>query len=162
MRTLSVLFALSVGAAFAAPDTLAQEAERQVCDYVDPVRKIEIPADAPGHAIVVARFSCRIRGGPMAGGVSTGWSIFEVVDMTATLLAGSGVARKSDGVAAFQQSEGKVQLKLGDGKLAGAKSLIYGRYVYASGSAAPLAGAAFVTSSDFFGPGEFGSVSNPN
>ena len=119
------------------------------------VSAMEPLGDRAGHALQVGQFTCRIEGGPMDGGVSTGSNIYEYDGAGAVLLTGNGVARKAGATAAFQVTGGTVTLTMKDGKVVGFNSSGKGIIKLATGGAAELTGKTYSFAVHPIGNGQF-------
>jgi hypothetical protein len=111
--------------------------------------------DREGHSISSGEISCRADGGPLAGGVMTGMTIYEWDKGNGVMLAGSGIIRKPGATSAYRISEGKIALVMTDGKVTGTTGSGKGVYTLATGTAAVLAGKSFTYSTKPTGPGQF-------
>jgi hypothetical protein len=112
-------------------------------------------ADREGHSILVNDYSCRADSGPLSGGVWTGRAIWEFDKTNAVLVSGTGVVRKPDAIAVYQDKLGKLVLTITDGKVSGFASTGQGSYLAAVGSAASLAGKSYTWTEKSTGPGQF-------
>ena len=124
------------------------------CQYIGPVTP-EPLGDSEGHVLRITNASCLVTAGPLSGGVSTVTAIWEGDKTGGTLLAGEAVTRKPGGMAVNTLTDGKLEFVINDGKVVGVVSSGHGRYVMAVGSAAPVAGKAFVYNTKTTGPGQY-------
>jgi hypothetical protein len=123
---------------------VAQEMSfKLICQEVGGAGNPEPAGDREGHFISVDHYSCRMEGGPMDGAVVTGNGVTDWDKTSGTLVLGDAAVRKPGGFAAYQDTEGKVALTLADSKVTGARGVGKVRWVFATGSAAPLAGKTF-------------------
>ena len=70
--------------------------------------------DAEGHALLTGTFSCRLTAGPMAGGLLTGTTTWEMNKGEGTLISGTGVIRKPGSLVVYKDTEGTLKLTMDD------------------------------------------------
>jgi hypothetical protein len=143
-----------VATAFAAfaPGAVAQE--KDICQSVGSTAP-EPVGDREGHAIQVDMISCRVEGGALAGGITTGQDIWEWDKTNAKMVSVTGLVRKAGATAAYELTDGTIALTLADGKVTGFTATGKGRYQLATGSAASLAGKTFTFTAKPTGAGQW-------
>jgi hypothetical protein len=99
--------------------------------------------DQPGHNLIISQYSCRVTGGVMDGGITTGVSYWDATGGKWRLLSGNGAARKAGAFTVFEQIEGNLELVMRDGKPAGWTANGRARYKSAAGTAADQNGRTF-------------------
>jgi hypothetical protein len=124
------------------------------CQYIGAITS-EPLGDSEGHVLRITDASCLVTAGPLSGGISTVRTIWEGDKTGGTLLAGEAVTRKPGGMAVNTLTDGKLEVMISDGKVVGVVSSGHGRYVMAVGSAAAVAGKAFVFNTKTTGPGQY-------
>ena len=111
--------------------------------------------DREGHSISVSAYSCLVDSGPLAGGVLTGWNVWEFDGPNGVLRSSIDVARKPEAISVYQESDAKLALTITDGKVTGFTASGGGTWLVASGSAASLAGKSTTWTAKSTGPGQF-------
>ncbi len=119
-------------------------------------------AGGSGRALIVGGYSCRVEGGLMNGGVTTGSSIGEVNGDTFAGFSGGSVTRKPGSVLVGVHSEfaSKTQ-RDADGKVKDVQGTGRGRYVLATGDATPGSGKSYRYVTRVTGPGMFDVDTTP-
>jgi len=113
-------------------------------------------AGSPGRALTAGGYSCRVEGGPMNGGVTTGSSLGEANGDSYVGYSGGSVTRKPGSLLVSQHSEfGSKTLRDTDGKVKDVQGTGRGRYMLATGDAAPLSGKGYRYVTRVTGPGMF-------
>ena len=159
MRNLSKICGVVAAVAFmaVAPSAVAEEATKNVCQYIGHDSPENL-GDREGHGIVVVSSTCRVESGPLEGGVLTAQYIWEFDKTNGTVIFGGGVIRKAGATVVYQYTEGKWAVTMADGKVTGYTSSGNGRWAVASGSAASLAGKTFTWTSKPTGAGQYETV----
>jgi len=111
--------------------------------------------DEEGHSISVSKYTCRIDGGPLDGGIVTGSSIWEWHKSHAVLLSGMGVTRKPGTTLAWTQLSGKMALIMSEGKVTGFQGSGRGRATLATGQAAERKGKSYSFTFKSVGRGQY-------
>jgi hypothetical protein len=112
--------------------------------------------DQDGHVLVVDNFSCRVEGGPMAGGVMTGTVTWDMTKGKGTLISGTGVIRKPGSLVVYKDGDGTLDLTLdAQGHVTGGTANGTATWVFATGDAVPLKGKVMNWTSKGTGPGQF-------
>jgi hypothetical protein len=112
--------------------------------------------DQDGHVLVVDNFSCRVEGGPMAGGVMTGTVTWDMTKGKGTLISGTGAIRKPGSLVIYKDGEGTLNLTINDkGQVTGGSGSGTATWVFATGDAVPLKGKVMNWTSKGTGPGQF-------
>jgi len=157
MRTLLKASGIAAALAFAAfaPGAVAQEINKNICQGVGANGPPEPLGDREGHGISVTAETCRVEGGAMDGGLVTGQNIWEWDKTNAKLVSVSGVVRKPGATVAYELTEGTVALTVADGKVTGFTAAAKGRWLIATGSAAPLADKTFSVKARSTGAGQW-------
>jgi hypothetical protein len=142
---LSLLMVISLWP-LSSVDALAQStsppAYRLHCHNIPGVR--DDIAGAPGRALTSGGYSCRVEGGPMSGSVTTGSSLGEANGDTYVGFSGGSVTRRPGSLLVTVHSEfGSKTLRDSDGKVKDAQGTGRGRYVLATGDAAPYSGKGY-------------------
>jgi hypothetical protein len=132
----------------------SEKAEQLHCNNVG-YNPSESLGDQKGHSIAVSKFTCRVEGGPLDGGLVTGSSIWEWHKTKAVLLSGMGVTRKPGTTLAWKQLDGKMALIMSDGKVTGVQGSGRGRATLATGAAAERKGKTYSYTFKSVGPGQF-------
>lgn len=160
MRNFSRTCGVVAAAVFvaAAPSAVAEEATKNICQTVGPPGQPENLGDREGHGIVVVTAACRVKSGPLDGGVLTAQYIWEADKTNGTMIFGGGVVRKAGATVVYQYTEGKWAVTMAEGKVTGITSSGKGRWPVASGSAASLAGKTFTWTSKTTGAGQYETV----
>ena len=163
MRNLSKICGVVAAVAFmaVAPSAVAEEATKNVCQYIGHDSPENL-GDREGHGIVVVSSTCRVESGPLEGGVLTAQYVWEFDKTTGTLIFGGGVVRKPGATVVYQYTEGNWAVTMTDGKPTGIISSGKGRWPVASGSAASLAGKTFTWTSKAAGAGKYETVWTPD
>lgn len=113
-------------------------------------------SDRAGQAVAAGTFACRVEGGPLDGGATTGTSIWHYNKLDGVLLAGSGVTRRAGAYAVWDQEEAKITLTTAaDGRVTGFTGWGRGRFPLATGSADPLNGKTYTFKFASTGPAQF-------
>jgi hypothetical protein len=155
LLNVSGIVTAAIGLALVAPGAHAQENTTTLtCQNVGGGAP-EPLGDRDGHSISVEEYSCGASSGPLSGGVWTGSTIWQWDKANAVMVLGNGVIRKPDATAVYQEKEGKIALKMADGKVTGWAASGAGSWVIAVGSAAPLAGKSYTWTSKPIGPEQF-------
>jgi len=115
---------------------------KNICSMVGP-NAPEVLGDRDGHTFRVSLATCRVEGGPLAGGVMDTSVLWESDKEGTTALSGDGVIRKSGATTAYRLLDGKQTLVMKDGKVVGWTSPGKGVYTMATGSVAALSGKTF-------------------
>jgi hypothetical protein len=123
-----------------APAAVASEAPSVWTCQVVGTDEIEPVGDQKDHNLQVYSYSCQIAGGPLDGGVATGSTISEWKGLKSNRVAEMGVVRKPGSVAVYSEGSESVTLAMADGKITGCSATGTGRYVFATGDWARLAG----------------------
>src|SRR5271170_2038826 len=90
--------------------------------------------DQDGHVLVVDNFSCRVEGGPMAGGVMTGTVTWDMTKGKGTLISGTGVIRKPGSLVIYKDGDGVLNLTINDkGQVTGGSASGTATWVFATG-----------------------------
>jgi hypothetical protein len=120
-----------------------------------PGARDDIPG-SPGRALTLGGYSCRVDGGPMSGGVTTGSSVSEVNGDNVVGFSGGSVTRKPGSLLVTVHSEfGSKTLRDADGKVKDVQGTGRGRYVLATGEAASFSGKGYRYVTRVTGPGMF-------
>lgn len=154
-RLKGALIVLGTLGALAASSTVyAQQTYRSSCFNVGSSTP-EPFGDREGHATSLGQIACRIEGGPLEGGVLTGYSAYEWKGLTGDIYNGFGVIRKPGSMTTYTITEGKTTLVVTDGKVSGLVGSGKGKYLVAVGGASSLAGKTFDYALKSTGPGQF-------
>jgi hypothetical protein len=143
-------FALSVPNAATAQDLYGH----QVCRLVGAFAPEQL-GDLEGHALSKGESSCQATEGPWAGAVVTETNILEWDGPKAKELSGGGVARKPGATAAFQHTDGTLELTMTDGKPSGWTASGHGVVTLATGSWASFNGKKYEWTGKDTGPNVF-------
>lgn len=147
----SVWLLSSVDALAQAASTLAY---RLHCQSIPGVR--DDIAGGPGRALTAGGYSCRVEGGPMSGGVSTGSSLGEANGDTYVGFSGGSVTRRPGSLLVTVHSEfSSKTLRDADGKVKDVQGTGRGRYVLATGDATPYSSKGYRYVTRVTGPGIF-------
>jgi len=111
--------------------------------------------DREGHSLSVTAYSCLVDSGPLAGGVMTGWNVWEFDGPNAVLRSSIDVVRNPGAASVYQESDAKMALTIADGKVTGWTAAGKGTWLVATGSAASLAGKSTTWTAKPTGPGQF-------
>ena len=111
--------------------------------------------DREGHAIQVSTATCRVVGGPMDGAVVTQHAVWEIDKGTFTAVSGDNVARKPGALTVTQTTAGTLTLRMESGRPAGWTATGKGVFLFATGTAAPLAGKTYSWSGRSTGPRDY-------
>ena len=96
--------------------------------------------DRENHVISVGQLSCHTDSGFAEGAISTSVTMFEVDKGNAKSLSGSGVMRKTGGIAVYEITQQTWSLIMTDGKVTGFQGTGKALFTFASGSLAAYAG----------------------
>lgn len=111
---------------------------------------------SPSRVLAAGGYSCRVDGGPMNGGVTTGSSLGEVQGDRYVGFSGSSVTRKPGSLLASVHGEfGQETIRDAQGKVTEVRGSGRGRYVLATGDAAPLSGKSYRYVTHWTGPHVF-------
>jgi hypothetical protein len=109
-----------------------------------------------GRALIAGGYSCRVEGGPMSGGITTGSSIGEANGDTFVGFSGGSVTRKPGSLLVAMHGEfSSKTLRDADGKVKDVQGTGRGRYVLATGDATPFSGKGYRYVTRVTGPGMF-------
>jgi hypothetical protein len=98
--------------------------------------------DREGHSLTTSQITCRVEGGPMDGGVMTGYAVYEWQGPRANGV-GLGVVRKPGSALVYVNTEMNSALTMDNGKVIGATGSGKGHYSVATGSANSLQGKTY-------------------
>jgi len=115
----------------------------------------EALGDRPKHSISEGKYTCRVEGGALDGGVMTGTHITEWDGVNGVGIAGFGVTRTARGKAVYVNTEMKSTLTMKDGKVTGFLASGRGHYAVATGAAESVAGKTYTWVSRPAGPRQF-------
>jgi hypothetical protein len=147
--SLSLLSSVDAAAQSASPSTY-----RLHCQSI-PGARDDIAA-AAGRALIAGGYTCRVEGGPMNGGVTTGSTLGEITGDNYVGFSGGSVTRRPGSLLVTVHSEfGNKTLRDADGKFKDSQGTGRGRYVLATGDAAPYSGKGYRYVTRFAGPGMF-------
>ena len=119
-------------------------------------------AGSPNRALTTGGYSCRVEAGPMSGGVTTGSSTGESNGDNYVGFLGGSVTRKPGSLLVTVHSEfGSKTLRDADGKVKDVVGTGRGRYMLATGDAAPLSGKSYRYVTRVTGPGMFDVAVTP-
>jgi hypothetical protein len=111
--------------------------------------------DREGHALSIGQSSCQSTEGPWAGAVLTETNMWEWDGPKAKELSGSGVVRKPGATAAFQHTDGTLEVTTTDGKPSGWTASGHGIVTLATGSWASFNGKKYEWTGKGTGPNVF-------
>ncbi len=141
MSTLvsSFAFALTASVMTASPTFAGEPTSVWTCQNIG-ADDIEPISDQKDHVLQIYSYSCQIAGGPLDGGVVTGTTVSEWKDAKSNRVAELGVIRKPGSMAVYSEGSESVTLAKANDKIIGCSATGSGKYVFATGDWAQLAG----------------------
>ena len=115
----------------------------------------EALAGREGQTFSIGNYVCTAESGPLEGATFTGANIWHWKSGSATVVSGTGVARKPGAQAVYETTTGQMKLIMNGNQVVGFEGEGKGIYRIATGSAAPLEGKTISYKFKSIAPGRF-------